>query len=61
MEAIMYTKFKECLLKPSKIGKYVDDKMSKTILYFILLLLIYILPSFVSDVYKRQDAWIKTC
>ena len=40
----MYTKFKECLLKPSKIGKYVDDKMSKTILYFILLLLIYILP-----------------
>ena len=44
----MYTKFKECLLKPSKFGKYVDDKMSQTILYFILLLLIYILPSFVS-------------
>ena len=44
----MYTKFKECLLKPSKIGKYVDDKMSKTILYFILLLLIYIIPTFVS-------------
>lgn len=50
----MYTKFKECLLKPSKIGKYVDDKMSKTILYFILLLLIYILPSFVSLVSVKQ-------
>lgn len=50
----MYTKFKECLLKPSKIGKYVDDKMSKTILYFILLLLIYILPSFVSLISVRQ-------
>ncbi|HAR58165.1 MAG TPA: hypothetical protein DCR62_05425 [Acholeplasmatales bacterium] len=54
MEAIMYTKFKECLLKPSKIGKYVDDKMSKTILYFILLLLIYILPSFVSLISVKQ-------
>lgn len=50
----MYTKFKECLLKPSKIGKYVDDKMSKTILYFILLLLIYILPSFVSLISVKQ-------
>ena len=50
----MYTKFKECLLKPSKIGKYVDDKMSKTILYFILLLLIYILPSFVSIISVKQ-------
>lgn len=50
----MYAKFKECLLKPSKIGKYVDDKMSKTILYFILLLLIYILPSFVSLISVKQ-------
>lgn len=50
----MYTKFKECLLKPSKIGKYVDDKMSETILYFILLLLIYILPSFVSLISVKQ-------
>ena len=50
----MYTKFKECLLRPSKIGKYVDDKMSKTILYFILLLLIYILPSFVSLISVKQ-------
>ena len=50
----MYTKFKECLLKPSKFGKYVDDKMSKTILYFILLLLIYILPSFVSLISVKQ-------
>lgn len=50
----MYTKFKECLLKPSKTGKYVDDKMSKTILYFILLLLIYILPSFVSLISVKQ-------
>ena len=50
----MYTKFKECLLKPSKIGKYVDDKMSKTILYFILLLLIYILPSVVSLISVKQ-------
>lgn len=50
----MYTKFKECLLKPSKIGKHVDDKMSKTILYFILLLLIYILPSFVSLISVKQ-------
>lgn len=50
----MYTKFKECLLKPSKIGKYVDDKMSKTILYFILLLLIYTLPSFVSLISVKQ-------
>ncbi len=44
----MYTKFKECLLNPTKIGKYVDEKLSKTILYFLLLLLIYVLPSIVS-------------
>ena len=50
----MYTKFNVCLLNPSKIGKYVDDKMSKTILYFILLLLIYILPSFVSLISVKQ-------
>lgn len=44
----MYKKFKECLLKPSRIGLYVDDKIFKTILYFLLLLVVYILPSVVS-------------
>lgn len=44
----MYQKFKDCLLKPSKIGKYVDEKISRTIIYFLLLLIIYTLPSFVS-------------
>lgn len=41
----MYTKFKECLLKPNCISKYVNDKKSRHILYFLLLVLLYILPT----------------
>lgn len=44
----MYKKFKDCLLKPSRISNYLDDSKGKTILFFILLLFIYILPSLVS-------------
>lgn len=44
----MYKKFKDCLLKPSRIGNYVDEKFSRTLMYFLLLLLIYTLPSIVS-------------
>ena len=44
----MYKKFKDCLLKPSRISNYLDDSKGKTLLFFILLLFIYILPSLVS-------------
>lgn len=44
----MYQKFKDCLLSPSKISNYLDDKKGKTLLFFIILLFIYILPSLVS-------------
>lgn len=44
----MYTKFKECLLKPSRINNYLKDSFSKTILYFLLLLFIFVLPQIVS-------------
>ena len=55
----MYTKFKDCLLKPSKIPNYLDDSKGKTILFFILLLFIYILPSLVSviSVNKMPSAY----
>ena len=41
----MYNKFKDCLIKPSKIYKYVDQKFGKKLLYFLLLVLIYVLPN----------------
>ncbi len=44
----MYTKFKECLLKPSRISKYVFDNTKKTIIYFIILLFLHILPVMVT-------------
>lgn len=44
----MYKKFKDCLLKPSRISNYLDDSKGKTLLFFILLLFIYILPSLTS-------------
>lgn len=44
----MYTKFKNCLLKPSLICQYVDEKIGKALLYFLLLALIYTLPNIVS-------------
>lgn len=44
----MYTKFKNCLLKPSLICQYVDEKIGKALLYFLFLALIYTLPNIVS-------------
>ncbi len=44
----MYNKFKNCLLKPSKIFKYIDEKFWKSLVYFLLLALIYVLPNIVS-------------
>lgn len=44
----MYKKFKDCLLKPSRIGFYLEEKFSRTIIYFLLLLLIYSLPTITS-------------
>lgn len=44
----MYTKFKNCLLKPSLISQYVDEKMGRALLYFLFLALIYTLPNIVS-------------
>lgn len=44
----MYNKFKNCLLKPSKIYQYVDQKFGKKLLYFLLLVLIYVLPNIMS-------------
>lgn len=41
----MYRKFKDCLFKPSRIGLYATEKFSQTLLYFLLLLLIFSLPS----------------
>ena len=44
----MYKKFKDCLLRPSQIINYLDDNKGKTLLFFIILLFLYILPSLVS-------------
>ena len=44
----MYQRFKDSLLKPSRISNYIDDSKGKTLCFFILLLFIYILPSLVS-------------
>lgn len=44
----MYNKFKNCLLKPSQIYKYVDETFWKTLLYFLILTLIYVLPNIAS-------------
>lgn len=44
----MYNKFKNCLLKPSLISQYVDEKIGKVVLYFLFLALIYTLPNIVS-------------
>lgn len=45
----MYTRFKECLLKPSRITKYVFDNKTKTFIYFLIILFIHILPMLVSS------------
>lgn len=43
----MYQKFKNCLLFPRQIAQYIDDKFSKNLIYFLILLLIYCIPSVV--------------
>lgn len=53
----MYTRFKECLLKPSRITKYVFENKRKTILYFIIILFIHILPIMVTSLsYKEMPS-----
>lgn len=53
----MYTRFKECLLKPSHITKYVFENKRKTILYFIIILFIHILPIMVTSLsYKEMPS-----
>lgn len=44
----MYNKFKNCLLKPSQIYEYVDETFWKTLIYFLILTLIYVLPNIAS-------------
>ena len=44
----MYQMFKDCLLAPKQIYNYVNIKKGKLILYFLLIAIIYSLPSFVS-------------
>lgn len=52
----MYNKFKNCLIKPSKIYQYVDEKFGKALIYFLLLTLIYVLPNIVSITsFKKLD------
>lgn len=50
----MYTKFKDCLLNPSKIAKYVFDNAKKTILYFIVLLFLHVLPLTVNTLSEKE-------
>ncbi len=44
----MYQMFKDCLLAPKKIYTYMAEKRWKLIIYFLLISVIYSLPSFVT-------------
>lgn len=46
----MYWRFRDSILKPSKIVEYIDNK-KKTILYFIIMVLLFILPNLVYIIY----------
>lgn len=41
----MYKKLKNCLLFPRQIAQYIDDKFSKNLIYFLILMFLYCIPS----------------
>lgn len=40
----MYQRFKNCILKPSNIADYIKEPKKKTVIYTIILLIIYVIP-----------------
>lgn len=40
----MYQRFKACLIQPSKIANYINEPKKNTVIYTIILLIIYIIP-----------------
>lgn len=52
----MYQKFKNCILKPRNIADYIKEPKKKTILYTIVLLIIYVIPFILISLLSNSSA-----
>ena len=52
----MYQKFKNCILKPRNIADYIKEPKKKTIVYTIVLLIIYVIPFILISLLSNSSA-----
>ena len=52
---INYQRFKDCLLKPRNIADYIKEPKKTTIIYTIIVLIIYIIPFILITLLSKSD------